>query len=61
MRVCGVDRHLLALAMAIHVAAKRLGFAELEGAEPALVYVAALLLPLLPTLLLLEPCIEASA
>ena len=36
---------MLALAMAVHVAAQGLGFAEFEGAEPALVHLAGLILP----------------
>jgi hypothetical protein len=40
--------------MPIHVAAKRLRLAELEGAKPAFVHLGSIILP--STALLLDPC-----
>jgi len=50
-RVLGYD---LALTMPVHVAAKRLRLAELEGTKPALIHLGSIILP--SAALLLDPC-----
>lgn len=44
----------LALSMAVHMAAKRLRLAELEGAKPALIHLCSIVFPSIA--LLLYPC-----